>query len=243
MEGPVAAPPTLADTDGTSTTTPGRRKLKRSTRIALIVILILALVAAGGFATSYFFNARNFVSTDNAQVDGDKIAVNAPTSGTLVDWDATQGSDVHKDQIVGRVRIPGGFAQPLMSIRAPADGTVAVDNGVPGTFVTTGTQLAVAYNLDKIFVTARVDETDIKAVRPGQVVDLKVDAYPNTQLTGHVREIQGGAAAVFSLVPQSNSAGNFQKVTQLIPVKIGLENRKDLTLVPGMSVTVYIHKN
>jgi multidrug resistance efflux pump len=243
MEGPVAAPPMPADTDGTAATTPGRRKLKRSTRIALIVILILALVAAGGFATSYFLNARNFVSTDNAQVDGDKIAVNAPTSGTLVDWDATQGSDVHKDQIVGRVRIPGGFAQPLMSIRAPADGTVAVDNGVPGTFVTTGTQLAVAYNLDKIFVTARVDETDIKAVRPGQVVDLKVDAYPNTQLTGHVREIQGGAAAVFSLFPQSNSAGNFQKVTQLIPVKIGLENRKDLTLVPGMSVTVYIHKN
>jgi multidrug resistance efflux pump len=243
MEGPVAAPPTPADTDGTAATTPGRRKLKRSTRIALIVILILALVAAGGFATSYFLNARNFVSTDNAQVDGDKIMVNAPTSGTLADWGATQGSEVHKDQIVGRVRIPGGFAQPLMSIRAPADGTVAVDNGVPGAFVTTGTQLAVAYNLNKIFVTARVDETDIKAVRPGQVVDMKVDAYPNTQLTGHVREIQGGAAAVFSLFPQSNSAGNFQKVTQVIPVKIGLENRKGLDLIPGMSVTVYIHKN
>ncbi len=242
MEGPVAAPPTLADTDGTSTTTPGRRKLKRSTRIALIVILILALIAAGGFATSYILNTRNYVSTDNAQIDGDKISVNAPASGTLVDWSATQGAALHKDQVVGRVKIPGGFVQPLMSIKAPGDGTVAVDNGVPGTFVTTGTPLAVAYNLDKIYVTARVDETDVKAVHPGQVVDIAVDAFPNAGLTGHVQEIQGGAAAVFSLFPQSNSGGNFQKVTQVIPVKIGIENGRNLDLVPGMNVTVYIHK-
>jgi multidrug resistance efflux pump len=120
---------------------------------------------------------------------------------------------------------------------------VAVDNGVPGTFVTTGTQLAVAYNLEKIYVTARVDETDVEAIHPGQVVDIAVDAYPNAQLTGRVREIQSGAAAVFSLFPQSNSGGNFQKVTQVIPVKIGIENVKGLDLVPGMNVTVHIHKH
>ncbi|MGH3687568.1 MAG: HlyD family efflux transporter periplasmic adaptor subunit [Pseudonocardiaceae bacterium] len=203
----------------------------------------MALVAGGGFATSYFLTARNYVSTDNAQVDGDKIMVNAPVSGTLVDWTATLGAALNKDQVVGRVKIMNGFTQPLMSIRAPGDGTVAVDNGVPGTFVTAGTQLAVAYNLDKIFVTARVDETDIKAVRPGQVVDLTVDAYPHAQITGRVREIQGGAAAVFSLFPQSNSGGNFQKITQVIPVKIGIENSQNLDLVPGMNVIVHIHKN
>ncbi|MGH9553013.1 MAG: HlyD family secretion protein, partial [Terriglobales bacterium] len=130
-----------------------------------------------------------------------------------------------------------------MSIKAPADGTVAVDNGVPGTFVTTGGRLAVAYNLDKIFVTARVDETDIEAVHPGQMVDIIVDAYAHTRLTGRVQENQGGAAAVFSLFPQSNSAGNFQKVTQVIPVKIVIENGKNLDLFPGMNVTVHIHKH
>jgi multidrug resistance efflux pump len=246
MEVPASAPPAPANqmpTDGTATTTPQRRKLKRSTRIALIVILILALAAAGGFAASYFLNARNYVSTDNAQIDGDKIMVNAPASGTLVDWSATQGATLQKDQVVGRVKILNGFSQPLMSIRAPADGTVAVDNGVPGTFVTSGTQLAVAYNLDKIFVTARVDETDVKAVHVGQAVDVDVDAYPNAKIAGRVREIQGGAATQFSLFPQSNTAGNFQKVTQVIPVKIGIENGQNLELVPGMNVTVYIHKH
>lgn len=241
----VPAPPAQADqlpTDGTATATPVRRTLKRSTRIALAVILILALVAGGVFATSYFLNARNYVSTDNAQVDGDKIRVNAPASGTLVDWSATQGAVLRKDQRVGRVEVQGGFAQPPMNIRAPADGTVAVDNGVPGVFVTAGTELAIAYDFDKIFVTARVDETDIKQVRPGQPVDITVDAFPNTQLTGYVREIKAGAAGEFSLFPQANTSGNFQKVTQVIPVKIALGDRRGIDLVPGMNVTVHIHK-
>ncbi|HKR50195.1 MAG TPA: HlyD family efflux transporter periplasmic adaptor subunit [Pseudonocardiaceae bacterium] len=202
----------------------------------------MALVAAGSFATSYFLNARNFVSTDNAQIDGDKILINAPAAGTLVDWRATQGTVVSKDQVVGRVKIQGGFAQPLMSIRAPADGTVAVDNGVPGAFVTVGTQLAVAYDFDKIFVTARVDETDIKAVHVGQPVDMTVDAFSSAELTGYVREIQGGSAGEFSLFPQANASGNFQKVTQVIPVKIAIVGHEGLGLVPGMNVTVHIHK-
>lgn len=245
MEGPAA--PTLPTDQPTTDRTAGpprrRRTLKRSARIALIVILILALIAGALFAISYFLNARNYVSTDNAQVDGDKIMINAPVSGTLEDWRIGVGSVVRKDEVLGRIKILGGFAQPLMNIRAPADGTVAVDNGVPGTFVTTGTQLAVAYNLDQVYVTARVDETDLNAVRLGQAVDIYVDAYPHTRLAGRVREIQSGAAAEFSLFPQSNTSGNFQKVTQVIPVKIGLVNRGALDLVPGMSVTVYIHKH
>ncbi len=245
MEGPIAAPPAAdqQSTDGVTSAPPGGRKLKRSTRIALTVILIVALLAAAGFATSYFLNARNYVSTDNAQIDGDKIAVNAPASGTLLDWTATQGAALRKNQVVGRIEMQGGFNKPQMTIRAPGEGTVAVDSSVEGAYVVAGTQLAVAYNLDKIYVTARVDETDVKAVRVGQVVDIYVDAFPKTSFTGRVREIQGGAAAVFALFPQNNSGGNFQKVTQLIPVKIGLDNAPTVDLVPGMNVTVYIHKN
>jgi multidrug resistance efflux pump len=245
VEGPVMAPLAPDDqTNSTAPTTPERRKLKRSTRVALIIILILTLVAGGVFAASYFLNARNYVSTDNAQVDGDKIMVNAPAAGTLVDWRIFQGATIRKDEIVGRIKIQDGFAQPLMSIRAPANGTVAVDNGVPGTFVTTGTQLAIGYDLNNIYVTARVDETDVKAVRVGQVVDIAVDAYPHQSITGRVREVQGGSANVFSLFPQSNTEGNFQKVTQVIPVKIVIDNLQNLDLlVPGMNVTVYIHKH
>jgi multidrug resistance efflux pump len=234
-------------TEGITSNAPHRRRLKRSTRIALVVILIMAVIAGAGFGVSYFLNARNYVSTDNAQIDGDKAMINAPASGRLEDWRISQGSTVQQNQVVGRVKIQNAFAQPLMAIRAPRDGTVAVDNGVVGTYVTTGTELAVAYNLDKIYVTARVDDTAIKAVRVGQPVDIDVDAYPNARISGHVVNIQDGAAAQFSLFPQSNTqgTGTFQKVTQVIPVKIGFDDLSALSgldLVPGMNVTVNIHK-
>jgi multidrug resistance efflux pump len=231
-----------------TTPTPQRRKLKRSTRIALAVILIVAVIAGASVAVSYFLNARNYVTTDNAQIDGNQIMIDAPASGTVEDWRISQGSVVQNNEVVGRIKINDGFAQPLMSIRAPTDGTVAVDNGVVGTYVTDGTQLAVAYNLDKIYVTARVDDTDIKAVHPGQPVDISVDGYPAAQITGHVQDIKAGAAAVFSLFPQSNTqgTGNFQKVTQVVPVKISFDDLNalnNLDLVPGMNVTVHIHKH
>jgi multidrug resistance efflux pump len=222
---------------------PRRRGLKRSTRISLLIIIIIAVLIAAAIGASYFINARNYVTTDNAQVDGDKISINAPASGTLIDWHATQGTEVKANQVVGRIKIQGGFVQPQMSIRAPADASVVVDNGVEGAFVTSGTELAVAYDFSRIFVTARVDETDIDAVHAGEPVDISVDAFPDNTLTGTVSEIQGGAAGVFSLFPQANTSGNFQKVTQVIPVKIQLTNTDNLQLVPGMNVSVKIHKN
>lgn len=221
----------------------GRRKMKRRTRIALLVILVVALLAAAAITATYILDTRNYVSTDNAQIDGDKILVNAPASGTLIDWTATQGTELKENQVVGRIKIQGGFVQPQLSIKAPADSTVVVDNGVEGAFVAAGTELAVAYNYSHIFVTARVDETDVDAVRPGQRVDISVDAFPGESLVGTVSEIQGGAAGVFSLFPQANTSGTFQKVTQVIPVKIALDDTHNLALVPGMNVSVKIHKH
>jgi biotin carboxyl carrier protein len=216
------------------------RRSRRKLYVAAVVVIVLALAAGGG---AYFNYTSHFVSTDNAQVDGDKIDINAPTTGTLTDWTLNQGSAVHRDQVVGRIEILGSFAQPQMTIKSPGDGTVAVNNGINGSFVTAGTELATAYDFAKIYVTARVDETDIDDVHPGQLVDIDVDAYPGTPVTGTVQEIQGAAAGVFSLFPQSNSSGNFQKVTQVIPVKIALTNTNGVALVPGMNVTVHIHKS
>lgn len=219
-----------------------RRSPKPSTRKAGIVIGVVALLMTIGLVYTYVIEGSKYVSTDNAQIDGDQITVNAPSSGTLTDWTATQGTRLTKDRVVGRIRILGGFVQPQQPIRAPGNGTVVVDDGVEGAFVTAGTPLAIGYDLSKIYVTARVDETDIDEVRPGQKVDIDVDAFSNATLTGTVREIQGGAAGEFSPLPRSNTAGNYQKVTQVIPVKIALDDTQGLDLVPGMNVTVKIHK-
>ncbi|WP_084211511.1 HlyD family secretion protein [Pseudonocardia acaciae] len=258
MEGPAPGPGTATEdkpetngaapastngsANGTAPAPPAKKSMKRSTKIAVSIIGVLVLLAALGFGGAYFMYSRQFVSTDNAQVDGDKVQIVAPVTGTLVDWRGGQGTQVKKDQVVGRVKQQMGFAQPQRIIKAPGNGTIAVDNGVEGTWVTAGTQLATAYDLNNIFITARVDETDVRDVRPGAMVDVSVDAFGSTPVTGIVSEVQGAAAGVFSLFPESNSSGNFQKVTQVIPVKILITNSNGLTLVPGMNVTVKIHK-
>jgi multidrug resistance efflux pump len=220
-----------------------RRPLKRATKIRLLVILIIAVLAAAAFGVYYIFNTSNYVTTDNAQIDGNQISINAPATGTLIDWRGEQGTELHKNAPVGRIEIQSGYVQPQLVIRSPADGTVAVDNGVEGSFVTAGTQLAIAYDSSGVFVTARVKETDIDRVQVGRAVDISVDAFPGEQLTGIVAEVKTGAAGVFSLFPQSNTSGNFQKVTQVIPVKITINDRKNLPLVPGMNATVKIHRD
>lgn len=113
---------------------------------------------------------------------------------------------------------------------------------MPGSFVAAGTQLAIAYDGSGVFVTARVDETQIDEVHPGQPVKIAVDAFPDAHLTGQVAEIKTGAAGVFSAFGQANTTGNFQKVTQVIPVKITIDDLQGLALVPGMNVTVRIHR-
>jgi len=231
------APETTAQTQTVGTEEHHKRPRRRLIIIAVVVLVLLAAGLGGG----YLKYASQFVSTDNAQVDGDQVAINAPATGTLTGWQITQGTQVHTDQIVGRIQILSTGPQQL--IKSPGTGTVAVTNSVEGQYVTAGTNLATAYNFNDIYVTARVDETDIEAVHVGATVDISADAYPGSPITGTVDEIQDGAATNFSDFPQDNSTGNFQKVTQVIPVKIAFNNTNGLNLVPGMNVTVHIHKN
>ncbi len=187
--GGVAAPPAPEEEKKKP-----KRAMKRSTRIALGVIGLIAIAMVVVLVIVYFVEGNKYVTTDNAQIDGDKITVSAPSSGTLVDWTAKQGTQLLKGHTLGRVKIQGGFVQPQQAIKAPGDGTVVVNSGVEGAFVAAGTQLAVAYDFSRIYVTARVDETDIDVVHMGQKVDISVDAFPDAELTGTVSEVQGGAA-------------------------------------------------
>lgn len=86
MEGSMASPSTTDERlagNGGSPGSPPRKGLKPSTRIGLRVIGALALLATMAFVGTYFLYSRNYVITDNAQVDGDKISINAPATGFL----------------------------------------------------------------------------------------------------------------------------------------------------------------
>jgi membrane fusion protein, multidrug efflux system len=90
---------------------------------------------------------------------------------------------------------------------------------------------------DEIWITANFKETQLSSMRPGQRVTLRIDAYPDRLISGHVESIQPGSGPAFSLLPPENATGNFVKIVQRVPVKLLIDNPPpDVALGPGMSV-------
>ena len=107
-------------------------------------------------------------------------------------------------------------------ITAPEDGWVTHRVVEPGQYVQVG-QALLAIVPREMWITANFKETQLAHMRPGQPVWIKVDAFPQKKLKGHVDSIQAGTGAQFSLLPPENAAGNYVKVVQRVPVKILFE--------------------
>jgi membrane fusion protein, multidrug efflux system len=122
-------------------------------------------------------------------------------------------------------------------VYAPEDGTVTRKSVEPGNFVQVG-QALMAIVTDNLWVVANYKETQLTHMKPGQPVDITIDAYPQCKLKGKVDSIQTGTGARFSLLPAENATGNYVKVIQRMPVKIIFSEQPppDIRLGPGMSV-------
>jgi membrane fusion protein (multidrug efflux system) len=126
------------------------------------------------------------------------------------------------------------------NIYAPADGRVTKKSVEKGNQVQPGQPLLAVVALDDIWVTANFKETQLKKIRPGQKVEIKVDTFSGETFSGKVDSVMAGTGAAFSLFPPENATGNYVKIVQRIPVKIALDKeRKDNSsqvLRAGMSV-------
>ncbi len=123
-------------------------------------------------------------------------------------------------------------------IYAPDSGRVTRKAVEVGALVQVGQPLMAIVPGD-VWVTANFKESQIGDIRPGESVDITVDAYPQKVFKGHVDSIQAGTGARFSLIPPENATGSYVKVVQRVPVKIVFEpNQIDPQhiLAPGMSV-------
>ena len=127
-------------------------------------------------------------------------------------------------------------------IRAPHDGWIAQRNIEQGNYVSSGQQLFTIVE-PEIWITGNFKETQLTRMRPGQLVDIDVDAYPQLQLHGHVDSIQLGSGQQFSAFPPENATGNFVKIVQRIPVKILIDSGQDpeVPLPIGLSVEPTVH--
>jgi membrane fusion protein (multidrug efflux system) len=127
-------------------------------------------------------------------------------------------------------------------IRAPVAGVAGNRAGQVGQYVKAGTQLLSLVPLSRLYVTANFKETQLTRMRPGQIAEVSVDAYPEQTLEGRVESFAPGSGAQFSLLPPDNATGNFTKIVQRVPVRIALPAYSPLAglLRPGLSVTVTV---
>jgi len=125
-------------------------------------------------------------------------------------------------------------------ICSPVTGIVGKRRVEVGQNVNIGQELVDVLPLDDVWVTANFKETQLARLRPGQPVDVNVDAY-GRKWKGRIANLGGGTGSVFSLLPE-NAAGNYVKVVQRVPVRIEFDrpegqafNAEGL-LKPGLSV-------
>ena len=120
---------------------------------------------------------------------------------------------------------------------APESGRVTRKSVEPGDYVQVGQNL-LALIPSNIWVTANFKENQLRLMRPGQPVEIEVDALGGKKFKGHIDSIQMGSGAAFSLLPPENASGNYVKVVQRVPVKIRFDSVPDvgLPLGPGESV-------
>lgn len=105
-------------------------------------------------------------------------------------------------------------------ILAPCDGTTGRKEIQEGQLIQPGQTLVDIVDENERWIVANYKETQTTHIREGQPVEIEVDAVPGITFNGAVKSISRATGASFSLLPQDNSAGNFVKVEQRIPVRI-----------------------
>ena len=128
-------------------------------------------------------------------------------------------------------------------VTAPCDGKLGRRTLEEGQFITAGQTVTYILPDTQKWIIANYKETQIENLRLGQEVIVTVDAISDKEFTGKITAISGATGSKYSLVPTDNSAGNFVKIQQRIPVRIDFTNlskEDNERLAAGMMVVVKV---
>ncbi|MEO9132416.1 MAG: HlyD family secretion protein [Sphingomonas sp.] len=218
----------------------------------------LAPLATAAKAAQDLARYQALLKMDPAAVAGQQLdAARAQARSTAADAAAARRQVDSANAQVAVARRQVGAAQAVIEARqaqvrqtkitlgdnrlvAPVSGQVVNRQVNLGSYVGPGTQL-MAIVPDRVWVTANFKETQLRNMRIGQAVTIKVDAYPDVEFKGHVDSVQRGAGQAFALLPPQNATGNYVKVVQRVPVRIEFDAKDGpdplkYPLGPGMSV-------
>ena len=127
-------------------------------------------------------------------------------------------------------------------IRAPFDGVVGNKAVEAGAYVAPGTRIAALVPLQSVRIDANFKETQLAHMKPGQRVEIAVDAFPDKKIVGEVESFSPASGTVFSVLPTDNATGNFTKIVQRLPVRVHVPEdvAREGLLRPGLSVVVRV---
>jgi membrane fusion protein, multidrug efflux system len=143
-----------------------------------------------------------------------------------------------------RARLEGArLNQNYGVLTAPIAGQIANRTVQVGQLVRPGAILMAVVPLDQVFVIANFKETQIGKLSHGQVVTLKIDAFPDQKVTGAIDSLAPASGSQFSLLPTDTATGNFTKIVQRVPVRIAIDPQfRNLGFLrPGLSVTAQVN--
>lgn len=131
-------------------------------------------------------------------------------------------------------------------IRANADGVTGRKNIHEGELVQQGQTLVTLVDGTEKWVIANYKETQTTYMKRGQLVEVRVDAIPDVVYEGRIASISDATGSFYSIIPQDNSAGNFVKVEQRIPVRIEFTDNNSTEslqrLRAGMNAECYVEQ-
>lgn len=209
----------------------------------LIVLLVLLVVSGSGLGYFYYYQGTHFVKTEDARISGDQYKVMPQISAELTSIDVDEGDVLQKNEVIAEQDLtnldPSMISKSI--VRAPIDGTVIKILAKENEIVAAGQPVALMMDMDKLYVSANIEETDIQHIQVGQVVEVTIDALDGAEIPGKVRKIGEASNSAFSLIPAVNTSGNYNKVTQRIPIEIAIAAPKGMELIPGTNVEVKIH--
>jgi membrane fusion protein (multidrug efflux system) len=185
--------------------------------------------------------AQTALQTAHATVttlERQQAAATAGTKGARAGIDVAQARLQAAEAMLHSAQLQFSYAM----IVAPADGIVAKKSVNVGQLVQPGQPLLTVVRDTATWVTANFKETQLRHLHAGESVEVDVDAYPDCEAKGVVESIGAATGSQFSLLPADNATGNFTKVVQRVPVRIGVSDGCGPTrpLRPGMSVTVHV---
>jgi membrane fusion protein (multidrug efflux system) len=127
-------------------------------------------------------------------------------------------------------------------IASPIDGYIGNRSAQVGAYVSEGAYLLSVIPSYGLWVDANFKEDQLERMHPGQAASVVADIAPGRVFHGRVMSLAPGTGAVFSVIPAENATGNFTKIVQRVPVRIGLDANEGIPdiLRPGLSTTVRV---